>query len=108
MPEPVDEWQFGDLTQEVQSGSKLRALIALRDQLARKIDAGPCHACGGPRGEMAGMASTTKELRAILDAIEEIPAPEERSFLDVIRGGYDNRVTDSPDSGRPPGGGPAA
>src|SRR5688572_12969045 len=99
MGQAADRVSPGRLTDEVASGDLLRSLVALRDTLAAKIDAGPCTHCGGPRGEMAGMASTTKELRAIIAEIEAIPDAAEVTFLDTIRESHNSGMPDAPDIG---------
>src|SRR5688500_3044355 len=103
MPDADDfmrsRYETGDLGAEDGSGDKERSLKTLRAILAAKIDAGPCSHCGGPRGEMAGMTSAIKELRAIIDEIDALPNPAEVTFLDRIREQHSTRMPDAPDSG---------
>lgn len=75
---------MGDLKDAVSSGDNRRALEAIRDQLAEKLDAGECKYCGGPRGEASGLAALTLRLMKVMEALDAIPTEEEVSAVDDL------------------------
>lgn len=73
------------LAKALLSGDKLRAIDALLEQTASKLDAGMCSHCGGPRGEAAGMASLTRQAIKLLELRDEFtPDSEEKSTRDDL------------------------
>lgn len=75
--------------EEVESGDRLRALVALRHELAVAIDGGrPCESCGEAVGiEAKELASLALRLERVLEQIEQAggPATEERDDLAAKR-----------------------
>lgn len=73
------------LKQELLSGDRLRAIDALLEQVADKLDAGICSHCGGPRGEASGMASLTLKAMNLLDMRKALlPEREEGTTRDDL------------------------
>jgi hypothetical protein len=74
-----------NLRESLLSGDKLRAIDALLEQVADKLDAGMCSHCGGPRGEAAGMASLNRQAIKLLEIREELAEdPEAESTRDDL------------------------
>ena len=71
----------GTLKESLLSGDKKRAIDALIEQLADKLDAGLCSHCGGPRGEAAGMASLNRQLVQLLEMRDEFAENSEEDNL---------------------------
>lgn len=61
---------MADLVTEIESGDRLRALIALRGELARAIAAGP---------EPKDLAALTLRLERVLDTIDAMGVPTEET-----------------------------
>lgn len=60
---------------EVESGDRMRALVALRRELAEAIDGGrPCESCGEPmpRPEPKELAALALRLERVLETIDAI------------------------------------
>ena len=72
-PEPVPEVVPASLADAVASGDRREALVALRDELARRL--------ATAERDVPGLA---RQLQSVLRDIAELPAPAERSTLDEI------------------------
>lgn len=75
---------MGDFLEAIAGNDRRKALEALRDQIAWKLDAGECRHCGGPRGEAAGLASLALRLMKVFEALDALPSELEVSPRDDI------------------------
>lgn len=66
---------MADFTTEVTSGDKLRALVALRDTLARRIEAGP---------DDKDLAALSLRLERVLDQIEAADTGQSDEEIDDL------------------------
>ncbi len=71
-----------DVVVEISSGDRLRALIALRDELARRLP-------DAPSRELPVIA---RRLQSLLEEIEKLSVSSEKSFVDVMRERRDERL----------------
>lgn len=76
---------MGDFIDAISADDRRRALEALRDKIAAKLDAGDCSYCGGPRGDASGMASLSLRLMKIFEALDALPYDRGVSRLDSLR-----------------------
>ncbi len=70
-----------NVVDEISSGNRLRALIALRDELARRLP-------DAPSRELPVIA---RRLQSLLEEIEKLSVSSEKSFVDVMRERRDER-----------------